>query len=395
MKIVHAHKYYYARRGAERYMLALMKAQFAAGHEVIPFAMDHPENIDSFWSDYFPPEVKSIGAGAIAQTRRAYRSKEVYQYVARLFDEIRPDVLHVHNLYTHLSTSVLKAAHERGIRIVMTVHDYHLVSANYALWNPSTQLPIGTKPSFIETMSSRFIKGSMLKTAMLELIRRRTQQDYLHYVDTFIVGSRFMEEVLVKNGFPQSSIEHIPLFADSSIPVRARKVKREVLYIGALERNKGIETLLAAMREIPQLTLRIAGSGQLEAEFKSRYTKSKRVIFEGQVQSKRLAELYSQAMMLVVPSEWHEPFGLVAVEAMRAGVPLVVSDMGALPEIVQEGKVGSIFEAGEVDDLREHIKRLAANSKQREEFSKRGKQRAKEVFSLEKHAKRVQQLYRG
>src|SRR3989338_2872839 len=111
MKIIHAHKYFYERAGAERYMFDLMELEERAGHTVAPFCMHYPKNKPSPWSEFFVSELLTEDrAGnpilAFKQLKRALWSREAYQKMARLLDAFEPDVVHIHNIYTHLSPSI-------------------------------------------------------------------------------------------------------------------------------------------------------------------------------------------------------------------------------------------------------------------------------------------------
>ncbi|MBU0614052.1 glycosyltransferase [Patescibacteria group bacterium] len=140
MKILHAHKYYYMRAGAERYMLGLMRLQEKAGHTVAPFSMHYPKNLQSQWSEFFVPEMNTEEGGvngfaALGQLKRAFWYGKASKRMSSMLDAFQPDILHVHNIYTHISPSILSIAKKQGIPVVMTVHDFALISANYALWD--------------------------------------------------------------------------------------------------------------------------------------------------------------------------------------------------------------------------------------------------------------------
>lgn len=358
MRIIHAHKYYYMRAGAERFMLDMMEMQELHGHMVIPFSMHYPKNLPSPWSDYFVSEVNTeagVGRGlaALRQAGRALWSREAYRNMCRLIDDVRPDLVHVHNIYTHLSPSILAACKRHNVPVVMSVHDYGLVSANYSLWDAQRNEPMNLdRLGLLATAQTRFMKDSYLATFVLEAINRwhHVWGAYDRRIDHYHVVSHFLADVMQRTGFHPTNMTMRYPFTQ---PVKAFRRSDEgyVLYVGRLERTKGVQTLVEAMQAFPDVELRIAGTGSYESELRQFIGKNQKVSFLGFVAGQALDDLRAGARVVVAPSVWHEVLGLVAVEAMSQGVPVIVSDRGGLREIVEDGVSGSVFKAGDVEDL--------------------------------------------
>lgn len=138
MNILQVNKYYFLRGGAERYLFDATAWLEHEGHTVIPFAMQHPSNVPTPFAPYFVSSVEtqkvSFGLGALKTVGRMNYSFEARRQMDRLIRETRPDLAHVHNVYTQLSPSVLLALKQQRIPVVMTVHDHHLVSPQYNIW---------------------------------------------------------------------------------------------------------------------------------------------------------------------------------------------------------------------------------------------------------------------
>ncbi|MFA6522648.1 MAG: glycosyltransferase family 4 protein [Patescibacteria group bacterium] len=399
MKIVHVHKYFYLRRGAERYMLGLMRLQRDAGHEVFPFSMTYRKNIKNPWSNFFVSELDTEhvgkGIGAVRQTLRAFWSLEARRKFSSFLDTVKPDVVHIHNIYTHISPSILGACKKRGIPVVMTVHDHGLISANYALWD-------GQKPMDPKTLSiwkvakTGYIKNSYLATFGLELVVRlqRVLGMYDRYIDRYIAVSNYMKKSLVAAGYPKEKIEVLYNFADVAFRPARKKINKNIVFVGSLENNKGVATLIEAIRSFKDAKLFIAGTGSDEKELRERAQGMKQVKFLGFVAGTELEDLVASSRVAVVPSIWNEPFGLVAVEAMALGTPVIVSDRGGLPEIVESGISGEIFKAGNVESLRKALSNVLEDDDYAGDLAKDAYKRAKEIADPQKHLKAVMGIYK-
>ena len=145
MKILLANKFYYRRGGDCVHTLNLEQLLKAHGHEVAVFAMDYPENLETQWSKYFPSEVKfKLGTGMIEALMRPFGTREVQRKFNALLDDFHPDVVHLNNIHSQLSPVIAEMAHERGIKVVWTLHDYKLLCPRYDClrngYNPQIQI---------------------------------------------------------------------------------------------------------------------------------------------------------------------------------------------------------------------------------------------------------------
>ncbi len=401
MRIIHAHKYFHSRDGASRYMQGLMRLEERAGHTVIPFAMHDPRNDPTPWSTYFvsPLDTSHLarGLGAVRQFGRALWSKEAKFKMGRLLDDFRPDVVHVHNLYTHLSPSVLAACKERNIPVVMTVNDYGIVSANYGLWDGAQ--PIEPDHAGIwSTTRSRFIKHSMVASLAVASIFKlqRLWHLYESTVDVFVPCSNFVRDAMIAVGYPGDRIVVQNLFAEPFMVDEAFAASRKrnfILFAGRLEEYKGAQTLIEAARARPLVEVKIAGTGPQEASLRELAKDCPNVTFLGFVPSRQLWSLMREAAVVVVPSIWYEPFGLVAIEAMAQATPVIVSDRGGLPEIVVDGVSGLVFKAGKAKDLGAKIDLLLSDGLRRQTMGQAARERAWAISNPQDHLAKIVNLY--
>jgi glycosyltransferase involved in cell wall biosynthesis len=124
------------------------------------------------------------------------------------------------------------------------------------------------------------------------------------------------------------------------------------LFVGRLGPEKGLDTLLEAWRtHRPAMRLRILGSGPLEAEVAAAAAAVPEIAYDGFRQRSDVLDLIGRAAMVIVPSKGQEPFGLVAIEALARGTPVVAARVGSLPDLVDDGRTGRLFAPGDAADL--------------------------------------------
>lgn len=398
MRIIQAHKYYYLRAGAERYMLGLSKLLEEQGHTVAPFAMQYPKNLPTPWDEFFVSEIKTQGIGrgfgAVKQFTRALWSSEAKKKIGKLLDVFEPDIVHAHNLYTHLSPSVLAACNARNIPVVMTIHDYAFLSANYALWAGEDVMDL-SRLGIFSTAKTRFIKNSYLATFALSFIQRLQFHLNLYdrYINHYFVSSNFMQDLMIENGFKKDKISIERLFLED-MPINAQQDEGYILCVGRLEKYKGVHTLIEVMKDYPNANLKIAGTGEYESELRSLAKGMKNVEFLGFVSGAALWNLMAKARVAVVPSIWYEPFGLVAMEAMSQATPVITSDRGGLAEIVEEGISGTHFKAGNVDHLSSVLKEFIHDPSHAASMGEAARVRANQISNPHKHVERIIDRYK-
>lgn len=405
MRIVHVHKYFHSRDGASRYERGLMRLQEEAGNAVAPFAMHDDRNEPTPWSEYFVSNLETkravIGVSALRQTARALWSREAEKKFDRMLEVFRPDVIHVHNIYTHLSPSVLAVAKRRKIPVVMTVHDYALMSANYSLWDESNMRSMDLNDiGILATARTKFMKGSFLATLVLEVILKihHAFKCYDSIISHYTTYSHFVKDVMVRSGIAAEKVTVMHAFAEPlmhpnvSIPTKAKEPF--VLFAGRLESYKGVHVLLEALRYLPSTTrVKIVGVGPDEERLKALIGKDHRVEFTGFVPGGELWKMMAQAAVVVVPSIWNEPYGLVALEAMCQGTPIIVAKSGGLPEIVGESNAGIVVPAGEPRALARAIERVLDNPDRAKEMGKTAYERARTIGNPQAHLAKIMEIY--
>lgn len=358
MKILLANKFYYRRGGDCIYMLNLEKLLKAHGHEVAVFAMDYPENLDTPWKKYFPKNMSKLMAFT-----RPFGSHEVKSTFKKLLDNFKPDVVHLNNVHTQLSPVMAQLAHQRGIKVVWTLHDYKLLCPRYdCLKNGNTICETCFNGDKKACLDNKCMKGSKLASfiGFKEAIvwnRERLEAS----TDVFICPSQFMADKMVQGGFSKSKMQTLCNFidvekckfssTDGTDDVELLPKKEDYYcFIGRLSHEKGAKTLIEAANQLPY-KLVIIGGGPLMDELKS--VAHTNIEFVGFKQWDDIKQLVGKARFSVIPSEWYENNPLSVIEAQCLGTPVLGANIGGIPELTDY-----TFSSGNIADLKTKIEKM-------------------------------------
>jgi Glycosyltransferase len=294
--------------------------------------------------------------------------------LGRILDDERPAILHTHNL-TGFSSLAWTAAHDRRIPIVHTLHDYYLLCPRSTMFangaNCERQHVTCTLYSWPRIKLSSHVSAVVGVSQFV--LERHLSHGVFPHAATFLIGNPCVNMSITE---PRDS---------TARPFR-------IGYLGRLEPAKGIEHLLRAVQELSTSTweLHIAGRGtrDFERQLRSQFT-DPRIHFHGFVNRD---ELLRDIDLLAVPSLSHETFGLAAVEAFAAGVPVVASRRGGLSEVVTDGETGAVFEPNEPGELRIALESFVSQPRRARQMRARCLERARD-FEATAIAQRYESVY--
>jgi len=392
--------YFYPRGGADVLFLEHNRMFEESGWQVVPFSMQHPDNLPSPWTNFFPDEIefgKTYSfAEKLVRAPRVIYSLQARRKMAKLVERVNPRIAHVHNIYHHLSPSILSLLKARGIPVVLTLHDLKLAC-------PARTMMIGSQPcdrcrggKAHHVALNRCIKGSIVLSGlvMLENYVHRILKLYESNVARFVVPSRFFLEKFVQWGWPRDRLTYIPNFVDLDRFRPKTEIGRRFVYCGRLSSEKGVETLLRAAAKARQ-PLTIVGSGPDEATLKKlASTLDIDAQFAGRQHGDALAAAIESARAVVVPSECYENAPLSVLEGYAAGRPVIGAQIGGIPELIREGETGALFPSGNVDALAATLERFAeAPDSQLAAIGATGRRWAERNFSGSHYRTRLEALY--
>jgi glycosyltransferase involved in cell wall biosynthesis len=283
---------------------------------------------------------------------------------------------------------------------VMTVHDFKPVCPSYLAYTESAPCRRCVTGHPGHVVVHRCIRNSLTASmvAAAEAVLTRTRNLY-HRINAFVVPSEHRVNVLVEGGLPADRMHMIPNFvADEQFGVSNSSSEGRdplVLFVGRLEEAKGIEVLLDAARRVApgvEVEIVVIGTGPLERDVQNA-AREGGVRYLGPQRWSEIAELMDRACALVVPSLCEENCPMVVLEAGARGCPVVASDRGGLTEMVNHGKDGLLFPAGDSFLLAQNISSLASNKLLREQLSVARRNRTRECYTADTHYPRLLKAY--
>lgn len=360
MRILLANKFYYRRGGDCVYTINLEQLLKRHGHHVAVFAMKFPENLPTEYSNFFPSEVMfKPGIGMLEALIRPFGSSETKKKFKALLDEFKPDVVHLNNIHTQLSPIIAEIAHERGIKVVWTLHDYKLLCPRYDCLRNGNSVCEECFENKRKVLDYKCMKNS--KVASILAYREAmlwTRERLEKCTDSFICPSQFMTDKMAQGGFCKAKLVTLCNFIDAEKCKRGDDFVKDDYYcfIGRLSHEKGARTLIEAANQLPKRKLVVIGGGPLENELRS--VAGSHIEFVGFKQWDEIKMLVGRSRFIVVPSEWYENNPLSVIEAQSLGTPVLGANIGGIPELIQEGVSGLTFESRNAKDLKEKIETL-------------------------------------
>lgn len=373
MKILLINKFLYPNGGSETYIFKLGEQLMAMGHEVQYFGMEHEGRVVGNRVEAYTSDMDFHGGSKLAKL--TYPIKTVYSSEARkklrlVLEDFQPDACHLNNFNYQLTPSIILEIRKwsKTCKILYTAHDYQLVCPNHMCrtveTNENCEKCLGGR--FMNCTKGKCIHGSLAKSAIgtVEATFWKWKGVYKQ-LDTVICCSRFMK----------SKLDTYPVLAGKTValhnfvePVEEKAVQKQdyILYFGRFSQEKGIGTLIQVAKALPDVQFIFAGTGPLEDQLAG-VSNIKNVGFQ---RGEALEMLIRQARFTIYPSEWYENCPFSVMESQMYGTPVLGANIGGIPELIEAGKTGELFESGNAADLKQKIEALWQDREKLEAMSK-------------------------
>lgn len=411
MRILLANKFYYRRGGDCIYTMNLEKMLKEKGHEVAVYAMQYPENEKSEWSGYWPTNMTKLDAFT-----RPFGARQVVKGFSRLMDDFKPEVVHLNNIHTQLSPVIAKIAHEKGARVVWTLHDTKLVCPCYTcMRHEYIKVQKEDNPALEPSLTKGLIRCTECFTDKKAVIKHRcmpgglpgavigyfevqkwNKDEIQKYVDLFLPPSKFMMDTCVEGGYSPEKFRVLCNFIDVS---KVNEFKGEevkglkgdyYVYLGRVNEVKGVRTLCKAASQLDRKLI-VIGGGELLPELQEAYKDCKQIEFKGQMQWEEFMPILRGARFMVLPAEWSENNPLTVIESQSLGTPVLGARIGGIPELIEEGVSGMTFTSGDVEDLKDKIIKMFNHEFNYDAIAKN----AIERYSSEAYYEKLMKYYKG
>lgn len=336
MRVIVANRFATVAGGAEKHAVALARLLRSHGHETLLLSTADDGNADrqgafvppsgaDFWRGQPPLLQRAEVAATSLWNRRAAAATEA------LVTRFQPDLLHLHDIYPQLSVAPVVVAARRGVPIVQTLHNYELMSAS-PVDHRGRLLDHGDAPASVR----------MLRAA-LGLVRRTV---HVPRVTAWIAVSRFVARAYERHGVETDVLENF-IDPPATTASRAFDERAGIVLVARLAPEKGVHDVLSLAAALPDVPVEIVGRGPLADEVASAADRLTNLSYAGELRGEEVLARLGAARLAVVPSRWQEPAGLVALEAMAEGTPVVAYDTGGLADYVRDADAGPVVPARE------------------------------------------------
>ncbi len=328
--------------------------------------------------------------------------------IRRILAEVKPEIVHAHNVHYHLSYWALHLAKRGGAKVFLTAHDVMLFH-------------YGKLTEFIDPGNLECRKDWNYKVNIWRQIREYrfwynplrnpTIRRLLKNVDRIFAVSSALKDALEKNGIKNIEVVHngidmnewqvAPAIIEAFVQKHKLEERKVVLFGGRISGLKGGGVMLEALRDIvhsePSAVLLLLGARDAYAEKLERQAREwgigAHLISTGWLSGDELHAAYHAADVVVIPSLYLEPFGMIALEAMACGTPVIGSCLGGTVEIIVDGETGYLLNPYDITSLARRVVDLLRDKEKRDRFGRDGRARAAEYFSTDEWCRQTLSAY--
>lgn len=403
MKILQINNYHYLKGGSERVYFETSKVLEKNGHKVIFFSVKDEESESHYCEKYFVKPFDYTNAGLLDKIKNSTKfiyNQEAKENLELLIQNEKPDLAHLHIFYGRLTSSILPILKKYNIPIVMSVHEYRILCPAYVMRDNSGNIcEKCAGGNYYNCIVGKCIKNNLVysSVAAVECFVRDKFFSYEKYIDTFIMVSQFiMDKHIQYKPTIKSKSNQIYNFIDLSKYKPNFSHDDYYLYFGRLSVEKGVMTILNVWRNFPELQLKIVGGGELEKDIIQFIHEHKMSNIElvGYLSGDELFNFVKRSKFVLVPSEWYENNPMNVIESFALGKPVIGADIGGIPELIQDGFNGYLFESGNLENLYNIIKNTESIEEfEYSKFAKNARKFAEDNFNEKIHYTNLIKIY--
>ncbi|MFB0565205.1 MAG: glycosyltransferase family 4 protein [Candidatus Aminicenantaceae bacterium] len=391
MKIIIVNEYFSPVGGTEQYLIPVCQELEKNGHE-IAVVYGEQTGREEFLKDrryYLIPDI--LG-------HHSRKNKKGLERLEAVVKEEDPDIIYIHQVHNPFAIRVLI----RNKPCIRYFHGFKILcpAGHHTLIKSDKICEISTSyRCLVRAYSERCMPRNIFKSGSLIRLGFANLRINMH-IRKFIVASSYMKEMLIDAGLPEDRIEIISYYTRLPHAISEEENTSpvfDILFLGRLVKPKGLHFLIEALKYIDgQWQCTVIGEGP---EFESirniakKYQISERLHFTGWLPNEALGKYYRKARVVVVPSVWPEPFGIVGIEAMSYAKPVVAFDVGGISEWLEDGRNGFLVPRKDVKGLAQKIEVLLRDKDLARKFGEKGRETVENYFTKDIHIKRLMQVF--
>jgi glycosyltransferase involved in cell wall biosynthesis len=385
MRILIVHNTY-RQLGGEDVNFAQERAMLQrAGHQVRSYLRSNSE-IDAY-----------TGIKRLAMVPKTIWATDTRREFVRLLDRERPQIVHVHNTFVMISPSIYSASREAHVPVIQRLPNYRLFCPGATFFRDGRVCEECVQHSLWRSVRYGCYQESRATTAVVAMMLKvhRELHTWTRDVTAFIPLTEFGRSKCIEAGLPAEKLFVKPNFVHPD-PGPGRGDGEYALFVGRLSPEKGVRTLLKAWDRLPvRVPLVIVGDGpeRKELELHIRRRDLSQVSFQGRLARERTLAAIKEARFLIFPSEWYETFGLAIVEAFACATPVICSRLGAMEEIVEDGRTGLQFTPGDPEDLAQKVEWAWNHPERMREMGKEARGEYEAKYTANENYRRLMEIY--
>lgn len=386
MRVLSVHNRYQQAGGEDQVFAAEAALLEGHGHDVSRLLEDN----------------RSIGRANILSTAvGTVWNQAAHRRMCVVLEQVKPDLVHVHNTFPLLSPAIYYAVKRSGLPLVQTLHNYRLLCLNALLARSGQTCDacVGRFvpwPGIVRGCYRHSRAGSTVVAAML--VTHRLLHTWDRLVDVYIALTQFARNQFIEGGLPAEKIVVKPNFVAPDPGMREEGSDAGyALFVGRLTPEKGVLTLLRAWRSLPAVPLKIVGDGPLRGQVLTEIRQNGldgRVELLGWHPREDVLRMMKEARVLVFPSTWYESFPVTLAEAFATGLPVIASKLGAVQEIVEDGRTGLHFRPDDAEDLAAKVEWAYSHPRRMAEMSREARAEFERKYTPERNYELLMQIYR-
>jgi glycosyltransferase involved in cell wall biosynthesis len=387
MKLLIVHNRYRYWGGEDQVFRSENALLRSAGHQVLEYTRHNSEIQEN---------------GILSKARLGLQTlwaRDTQQELRAILRREKPHVVHFHNTFPLISPAAYYTCQEEGIPVVQSLHNSRFVcpAATFYREGKVCHECLG-KAVPLPAIAHGCYHNSRLQTAVVAgmVVTHRMLKTWQRQVDAYVAFTEFSRQRFIAAGLPPEKIFLKPHFLLSDPGVKQQQGEY-ALYAGRLSPEKGIRTLLEAWKLLDtHIPLRIVGDGPNRATFEAvkEQARLSNVYFDGWLAPGQLHSVMKRAAFLLFPSEFYETFGLATIEAFACGVPVIVSRLGGMVEIVENGKTGLHFTPGNAMDLAAKVEWAWAHQREMETMGRAARAEYEGKYTAERNYQLLLEVYR-
>ena len=343
MRVLFVHNYY-QQPGGEDQVVAAESAMLAGmGHGVTSYTVQNAS-------------ISAMPRARVAATTTW--NPAAYREIRARVRRDRPAVVHCHNTFPLISPAAYRAVQDEGVPVVQTLHNYRLLCPNAMFFRDGRPCEdcLGKFVPWPGVLHACYRDSRGATSAVATMLGvHRLLGTWKRDVDVYIALTEFARRKFIEGGLPADRVRVKPNFVHPD-PGPGEGNGRYALFVGRLAAEKGISLLLEAWGRLrTDFPLKIVGDGPLASVVAAAAKSTPSIEWLGRRARLEVLELMREASFLLVPSTWYEGLPMIVAEAFAVGLPVVMSDIGGLPELVEHGRTGLVFRSGDAEDLSSRI----------------------------------------